>query len=86
MPIKETVVRLTLEDLDRLVLSSEPPKSDKEQGYSLHDLMEMTGCGPSTIRVRLRRLKEQGKLSIGREKREGIDGFGHWVVIYYIKM
>jgi len=86
MSIKETMVRLTLEDLDKLTQNSEPPQGDGQVGYSMHDLMVTTGCSQATIRTRLRKLKEQGRLSIGREKRDGIDGFGHWVTIYYIKM
>ena len=73
----------TLSDLDAAIrgdLGSQP-----NGGMTLRELCESTGYCCDAISARLRKLKGLGKLTIGHELREGLDGQPHRVPVYYIR-
>lgn len=75
---------LTLADLDALLAGDEPRQTDGPKGYSMNELMDSTGSCQQVIQMRLRKLKAAGKLHVGTERREGIDGRMHPVPVYFI--
>lgn len=84
--IDEIVVSagLTLADIDALLAGEEPQQADGPKGYSMNELMDSTGSCQQVIQSRLRKLKAAGKLRVGTERREGIDGRMHPVPVYFI--
>lgn len=80
----EVSAGLTLADLDALISGNEQPENSGPRGYSMNELMDSTGSCQQVIQARLRKLKAVGKLRVGIERREGIDGRMHPVPVYFI--
>lgn len=85
--VNETVVEVktdwTLADLDALIDSKQSDTTGRS-GFTMRELQASTGKSQETITKRLLALKASGKLSTGKEYREGIDGQMHVATVYYI--
>lgn len=85
--VSETVVTiktdLTLADLDALIGGNSENQHER-RGFTMRELQASTGKSQETVTKRLLALKAIGKLSTGREYREGIDGQMHLATVYYI--
>ncbi len=86
--INETVIKIktdwTLADLDALIGGEQAGGQHERRGFTMRELQASTGKSQETITKRLLALKAAGKLSTGKEYREGIDGQMHVTTVYYI--
>lgn len=80
--VREVAGNWSLADLDALIGGEQT--EHKQGGVTMRELLESTGKCSEVITTRLHRLKAAGKLSVGREYREGIDGLMHVTTVYYI--
>jgi DNA-binding Lrp family transcriptional regulator len=60
------------------------PEAGAEAGKSVRELVETTGLSEDRIRTLIRKLQGQGRISVKRAVRTGIDGRAAQVPVYLI--